>query len=159
MKKGVSETVSFVVLVALAFAVAAFVSPWVFTLVTNSSNQTEQTVLNKLICGNAAYDFDTDYGTFGVNWNFTGSGDWLRAKIMNTGTVNLYSFSFEIELNDSTIVSYDVNQTAQKTEANPLKPGQSALLQAAITDNINMTLVKVKVRNGVCQNVFVSQEV
>ncbi len=159
MIKGVSPIIGFVIVIALVFVIAALISPWAFNIAMNATNQTGTTVMNKIICQNSGYDFDTNYGTNGVNWNFTGSDDWLKSKVVNTGTVNLYDFSFEIEINSTIIKYYNVNSTTQKTKASPLKPGQSVILHAALTDDINGTLTKIKILNEACPSIYIEQDI
>ena len=91
----------------------------------------------------------------------SGTSDSLEAKIVNTGSVNLYNFTFEILTNSSAgfqVTELDVNSTSQKTTGSPLKPGQSAILKALFTIDVNGTLKEVKVLNLVCPSLFVTQE-
>ena len=162
MRAGVSPLISMVILVAIIFGIAAFVAPWMYTMVTSVTNETAATTGQELQCQNTAYDFDTDFATFGVDWNFTGATDSLSVKVINTGNINLYGFSFELELNRTVgnpeIKYFEVNETSQRTAMNPLKPGQSAILEAVMDQDLNGTLVKLKVLNPVCPRFFVAQE-
>jgi FlaG/FlaF family flagellin (archaellin) len=161
---GVSPLVSAVILIAVIFAIAASIAPWMFGITTELANQSSTTAQTHMLCQNTAYDYDTGYGTFGVSWNFSGSqptSDILQAKVVNTGTVNLYNFSFEIEIDSSgtlEILEFPVNGTSQRTSANPLKPGSSTILRANLTQNLEGTLKSVKVMNLVCPDVYISQE-
>ncbi len=162
MKKtiiGISPIISAVILIAIVVTIATIVAPWALNIALNVSNRTGGDIDQRLICQNTDYDFDTNYGTYGINWNFTGSSDWLRARIVNTGTQKLYGFSFEIVLNTSEIRSYDVNSTSQKTQSNPMLPGEWALLDAVLTDDINNTLTEVKILNDACPSKSITQEV
>lgn len=160
--RGVSPIVSTVLIVVIVFGVAALVSPWMMEIATNTSAQTGQGTQTQFICQNTAYDFDTTYGTYGVDWNFTGTSDTFDAIIINTGNQNLYNFSVELIVTTTSgpeIVRLDVNSSYQHTSANPLKPGQSAQLKALVTSDITGTLTQVKILNGVCPSVFLSQNV
>jgi archaellum component FlaG (FlaF/FlaG flagellin family) len=112
-----------------------------------------------MLCQNLAYDFDNTYGTNGIIWNLTYTNTTLKAKITNTGTINVYNFSFEIIINDSVVYEADVNSSSQKTATTPLKPGQSAILVMSSSVDYNDTLTAIKVRNLVCPSKFVSQDV
>jgi flagellin-like protein len=159
VRKGISELISVVVLVAVVIGIGAFVSPWAFNLVRSSTNQTGTNVDTQLLCQNVAYDFDNGYGTNGIVWNLTWTNSTLSAKIVNTGTINLYNFTFDITINNSLIYEVSVNSTVQKTSSNPLKPGQSVIITMNLTADYNDTLTNVKVRNAVCPSKYVSQDV
>lgn len=161
-RKAVSALISTVLVLALVFGLAAIISPWLFNITTGVTNQTSTSVNNQITCQAAKYDFDTAFATHGINFNLSGPNDVIEVKVVNTGTVNLYSFSLEIQLNASAgidIKQLTINQTSQKTEALPLKPGQSAILKANMTQDFNGTLQEVKILNGVCPSNFVRQSV
>ena len=164
MKKlsGVSPIISTVIVILIVMGIAALVSPWAFNIAYNTTNQTAEHQRQQLVCQNVAYTFNTNYGTHGLTWNLSGSPDTLDAQIINTGTINLRDFSFELTLNTTAgyaIYHFDVNSTYQKTSANPLLPGQSAILKANLTQDLNGTLKYVKILNGVCRSVYIEQEV
>jgi FlaG/FlaF family flagellin (archaellin) len=163
MKKfiAVSPIVSMVIVVVTVFIIAGLVVPWYYNVTRDIANRTGTTATRDIECQSAAYDFDTSYGNFGVNWSFTGSDDTLSVKIVNTGTINLYNFSIQAGVNTGTTLEmkqFDVNATTQRLSANPLKPGQSEVLDAVITEDINGTLTEVRVLNEVCSNVLARQE-
>lgn len=162
MRAGISPLISLVIIVAIIFGITAFIAPWMYETVMSITNETSSTADTEMKCQNTAYDFDTDYGTFGADWNFTASSDTLSAKVVNTGNVNLHGFSFELELNrtigNPSIKYFDVNSTTQKTPINPLKPGQSAILEAVMDEDLNGTLTKLKILNPVCPRYYVEQE-
>lgn len=157
--RGVSTLISGIMLIVIVMAIGAFVSPWAFNLVRTSTNQTSANVDTQLLCQNVGYDFDNTYGTNGLVWNLTNTNVTLKARITNTGTINLYNFIFDITINKSIIYEVDVNTTSQKTQANPLKPGQSAIISMNITQDYNDTLTNVRVRNAVCPSRYISQEI
>ncbi len=158
-RMGLSELVSVVVVIVVVMAIGAFVSPWAFNLVRTSTNQTASDTDVQLLCQNVGYDFDNNYGTNGLVWNLTGTNTTLKAKILNTGTINLYNFTFDIIINDSLIYEVDTNTSSQKTQANPLKPGQSAILVMNVTQDYNDTLTEVTIRNGVCPSRYITMGV
>jgi FlaG/FlaF family flagellin (archaellin) len=160
MMKGVSPLMSAVLLILIIMGVASVVGPWMLDLATKASEMERDRLESELICKQTGYDFDSDYGTSGVDWNFTGIGGSVTAKIVNTKTQNLYNFTFELTFQTSAgerIVTYpDVNitQESQKTKANPLKPGRSCILDANVTNiNSTWTLKKVRIINDVCPSV------
>jgi len=162
MKKAISTLISAVLLMAIIFGLASIISPWLFNLTTNVTNQTTTSVTTQITCQAAAYDFDSSFGSQGINYSISGSSDKIEAKIVNTGTINLHTFTFEIELSGSSgleIKELQVNASSQKTLSLPLKPGQSAILKANITQDLNGTLKQVKVLNSVCPSSFIKQEV
>ena len=158
VRKGLSPLISTVIIIAIVFTVAAAVSPWMYNLVTDVTNSTTHDTTSELQCRNAAYDFDTNYGTFGVSWNFSTTNNILSTRIRNTGTVNIYNFSFELTFNDTIIGYYYPTTSTQKFQSTPLKPGQTVFLNASFPEDVNDTLTDIKVMNVVCPNVFVTQE-
>jgi FlaG/FlaF family flagellin (archaellin) len=158
---GISPIVSFVILISIVFFLAAIVAPWTYNIARDLTNQTGTSALTNIECRNAAYDFDTNYGNYGVEWNFSGVNDTLSVKIENTGTINLYGFSFQIKIGSGesqVIKNLEVNETTQKTTSNPLKPGYSAVLKAVISEDLPDSLSEVRVLNDVCSDVYISQE-
>jgi len=154
---GISPIISTVILMVVVFSIAAVVSPWIIRLVTDTSTTTTNQTATGIKCREAAFDFDTGYGTYGVSWSFSTVNNTLGAKIRNTGTVTLYNFSFELTFNDTVIEYFDATAGTQRTSANPLKPGQSAFLNASLTKDVNETLTSVKILNAVCADVYVAQ--
>jgi flagellin-like protein len=159
-RKAISPLISAVIVIAIVFALAVMISPWMFEVTRDITNQTTVTTETHLKCQNAAFDFDTGYGAQGVDWNFTGT-DSLKVKVKNTGSINMHSFSFEVVVDTAEggleIKEISINETVQKTLADPLKPGRSAVLEANFTEDINGTLKELKVLNDVCPTVSVSQ--
>lgn len=159
--KAISPLISAVLLIAIIFSMAAVISPWIYNLSTDVANDTTSNIENQITCQGVSYDFDTNYQTNGVDYNFSSSVDSLEVKIVNTGTINLHTFSLEIEFNSTDngleIIYLDVNSSYQKTEAIPLKPGQSTILKSNLTQNLNGTLKEVKIMNEVCPSNFVKQ--
>ena len=166
MAKGISPMISTILLICIVVLMAAIVGPWMMKLASDASQSASNDANQEMICRGTAYAFDSDYGSSGVSWNFTGTNGTISAKIINTGTQNLYNFSFELTMRttaDVKLIIYpDVNITTetQMVKANPLKPGYDWILDADIT-NINSTwsLTKVKIINDVCPKVSPSVEV
>lgn len=153
-RKGISPIISTVLMILVAVMIAAFVGPWSVNLATTTSNASADNAMTQINCQNTFYDFSTDYGNnAGVNITVVGGNIWeLKAKIENTGTRNVYGFSFQLS-NSSEIFNCDVTSATQKTSADPLRPGEECILDAYLTGscyNISDTLTKVKIINNVC---------
>ena len=159
--RGISPLISAVILIALIFAIASIVSPWINTLTRDVTNQTSSTAVKQIECNSLAYDFDTSYGVNGISNGITNTTDTLNVKIVNTGKVNIHTFSFEIEMTmlggEMSIRHFPVNTTSQKTQALPLKPGQSAILKMNISEDLNGSLHEIKILNSVCENIVLKQ--
>ena len=146
--KGISPLIGYIMLLAMVVILAATLSPWLLRITDQSTNQTGEDVNKEIYCRDISYDFVSDYGTQGVEWDFSGSGDYLRVKIKNYGTVNIWSFSFEFELADYSLVRFDATQDSQIERADPLKPGETAIIEANITQDLTSALSRISVRNG-----------
>jgi len=158
--KGASLFISFVLLMLIVFGLALIIGPWIIDFSSKLSQKTENTTIDKITCQEAAYDFEPDYGIDGADWNFTGATDTLYVKIKNTGTQNLHNFSFELTI-ASSLYNFNVTSDSQKSSADPLKPSQSTILEANMTDVTNQSsdLQNIKVLNMVCPSVSVNVNV
>lgn len=166
MMKALSPLISGILIVVLSISIASVVAPWMYELVMTTTNETGSTTAQQVKCRSAGIDYDSEYGNYGVDWNFTGNGtDWLRAKMINTGTIDLYGFSFELTLVSATseeIMHYDATPSSQKTASDPLKAPRSAIIVANITPDINSSihlLKTVNVLNSVCVNLAAKLDV
>ncbi len=154
MKKAVSPIISTVLMILVAMSIAAFVSPWAINIATTTTNASATNALMQINCQNTYYDFATDYGNRnGVNIT-TSNGVIvdLSAKLENTGTRNVYDFSFQLS-NATHIFDCNVTSATQKSRADPLHPGEEAIISALLTgecSGLNDTITKVKVLNAVC---------
>ena len=164
MRKALSPIVSVVILVVITISIASMVAPWMYELVTTTANQTGTNAQQQVMCRNAGLDFDTGYGYYGVKYNFSANvsaneSDWIKAKIVNTGSINLYGFTIEATfINGSTeeIHHYSLITGSDVPASDPLRPSESAIIAANITYDINgttTTLKDVKILNSVCSEV------
>jgi flagellin-like protein len=155
--KGISPIISSVILIMIILMLAAFVGPWMISLTQNVAEEEGNRIDLELICRQTSYDFDSSYGNSGFTWNFTNTTGVMSTKITNTGSRNIYNFTFEVifdtDSGKTIRTEPDINVTAptQKTKGNPVKPGQSWILDADLA-NINETwsLSEVKILNAVC---------
>ncbi len=147
--RGISPLIGAILLITITFTLAATLSPWITRLVQHSTNKANEDVNKDIYCREMSYDFVQDYGTNGVEWDFSGTSDYLRVKIKNYGTVDVYDFSFEFELSDYSIIRFDVTQSSQRSKLNPLRPGETAIIEANITEDLTHNLEKVTIMNGV----------
>lgn len=157
MRKAVSPMISAIILVVIGISVASFVGPWMYELVTTTTNSTGNDARSQVICRSAGLDFDSNYGYYGVTWNFAGNGnDTIKAKLVNSGTVDLYGFSFEVTLDSAggeEIKHYSPTNTTEATSSDPLRSSQSKIIEADITEDINgsyYTFKSLKMLNTVC---------
>jgi hypothetical protein len=153
--RGISPMISMVMLIIIVFALAGIIGPWVVDLIRTTSERTGGDVSTGMVCSKFSYAFDSDYGTDGIFYDFLGSNDQLKVKLINTGTVNAYGFSFQI-LTEGLIEEYMPTEPSKITEGNPLKPGQSVILEANITRDIVDVLKEVKVLNAVCPGFYIN---
>ncbi len=155
MKKGVSPIISTVLLILIAISIAAFVAPWSMNLATTTSNASATNAMNQIDCQNTFYDFSTDYGNYdGVNITvISGKISEFKAKIENTGTRNVYGFSFQLS-NNTDIFNCVVTSATQKSASDPLRPGEECIIDALLAGECASiggdTITKVKVINSVC---------
>lgn len=155
--KAISPLIAMIFLILIVIVITTTMGPWIYRIVIHQANQTETDVDLGITCQQVGYDFDTSWGTSGLEWDFSGANDYLKAKIKNHGTINLYGFSFEIELG-SIVKALSITEDSQKNQNNPLRPGQSAILEANITEDLTGTLTKLTVLNDLgCDPI--SQEV
>ena len=163
--KGISPLISTVLLIAIVVLMAAVIGPWAMRIASDVSQGADTDVQRDLICRQTAYAFDTDYGSSGISYLFNGTNGTISTKIINTGSQNLYDFSFELTLQTpegmKLIIYPEVNvtTTTQRTEASPLKPGHDWILEADVASiNDSWSLRKVKLINEVCPKVSPSVE-
>jgi FlaG/FlaF family flagellin (archaellin) len=169
MKRAVSPIVSVVILIVISLSIASFIAPWMYELVLTTTNETGSSTQQQIRCRNAGLDFDSAYGNYGVQSNFSGNvsanqTDWIRARVVNTGNLDLYGFSFEVTLENQSVLEikhYESTDATEMTASYPLRPFRSAIIEANITYDINesiTTLKEVKVLNSVCAEVAPSLE-
>lgn len=145
---GISPLVSTVVIVAIVLGVATIIGPWMYHLATTVMNTTGTSAEQETECRNAGLSFDSDYGYYGVNWNST--TNVLLAKIVNSGLVDLHTFTFELTINSTQVEQYNPTSETQKTSADPLRAGESTILNASLPSLAGSTLNSVKIINTVC---------
>jgi FlaG/FlaF family flagellin (archaellin) len=169
MRKGLSPIISVTILVVIAISIASFVAPWMYGIVTDMTNQTGTGAEKQVRCMKAGLDFDSSYGDYGVDYNIStnateGESDWIKAKIVNTGSIDLYGFTMEVTLetdSSEAIEYYELTDATQLTSSDPLRPSRSAIIEANLTSDINeseSTLKSVKVISQVCPEAAPSVE-
>ncbi len=169
MQKGLSPIISVTILIVIAISIASFVAPWMYELVSTTANQTGQSTQTLVMCRNAGLDFDSSYGDYGVSYNLSanytaGESDWIKVKLVNTGSIDLYGFSMEVEIENSSvdeIAYFELTDASQKTAGNPLRPSRSAVISANISADINANTTvinEIRVLNSVCHDVTPSIE-
>jgi hypothetical protein len=154
--KGVDPLISTILVIAIIVVIAGLLGPWAMNLGRRSVNNTGSGVNSQITCQSTSYDFDSSYGNGGVDWDFSGSSDWLRARIINTGTVNLYGFSFQLYIEGTGYKFFPTKN--QISPDRPLKPGESAVIEADITEDLAGQMTETRVTNGVCTSFSIAQE-
>jgi flagellin-like protein len=154
--KAVSPLVSTILVIAIIVVIAGMLGPWALNFAGRKVNNTQTDTENRITCQNTAYDFDTSYGNSGTEWDFSGTNDYLRVKIINTGSVNLHSFSFQIYIQGAGYQFFPVKN--EITPDNPLKPTQSTIIEANISGDLVGSLTEVRILNGVCKTFSLMQE-
>ena len=153
-RKGISELLSVVIIIGIIVTVAALVGPWAMNLGRRSVQNTGSGVDSQITCQSTAYDFDSSYGNNGVEWDLQAKE--MRAKIINTGTVSLYGFSFQVYIQGTGYRFFKAKQ--EMTQDNPLKPEHSALIEADINESLAGTVTEVGVMNSVCKSFILKAE-
>jgi len=154
--KAVSALLSTIIVIGLIVVIAGLVGPWAINFAGRQVNNTGGKADNQITCQSTAYDFDSSYGNSGVDWDFSGTSDWLKAKIVNTGQINLHSFSFQIYIQGAGYKFFPAKN--EITPDSPLKPQESAVIEANITENISGQLTEIRILNGACKTFILAQE-
>jgi len=154
--KAVSVLLSAIIVIGIIVVIAGLVGYWALNFAGRQVNNTGGNVDNQITCQSTAYDFDSSYGNSGMDWDFSGASDWLKAKIMNTGQINLHSFSFQIYIQGTGYKFFPAKNNI--TPDNPLKPEESTVIEANITENLSGQLTEIRVLNGVCKTFILAQE-
>ena len=124
MRKGISEIVSSVLILAIAVSVAAVYAQWAPDFSENTTQQVADQANNQLKCSNAAFNIRT------VEYDRT--AQLATFNISNTGTINFN--------NDITVTAVNSSQiTGQKTIAS-LEVEETQLVELQ-TDKIPGTLI------------------
>jgi hypothetical protein len=152
--KGISELLSVIIIIGIIVVIAGLVGPWAMNFSKRQVGNVGDNADSQITCQAVSYDFDSSYGNSGVEWDFPQR--MLRAKVMNTGTVSLHGFSFQLYVQGTGYKFYQAKNAM--TPDRPLKPGQSAVLEANITEDLAGQLTEVKVLNGVCRTFSATQE-
>jgi len=154
--KAIDAILSTILVISIIVVIAGIIGPWALNLARNQANSTGQNANSQITCQSTSYDFDSSFGSNGVEWDFSGGSDWLRAKIINTGTINLYGFSFQVYIQGTGYKSFPAKE--QSDADNSLKPSESIVIEANITENLAGQLTEVQVLNSVCKGFSLKQE-
>lgn len=100
MRKGISEIISSVLLLAIAVSIAGVYSQWAPQFATNTTQEVANNADNQMKCSNAAFDIS--------NPLYDMTGQVIRFEISNKGTINFNNDITVTAVNDSQI-------TVQKT--------------------------------------------
>ncbi len=167
--KGLSPLVSVVILIVISISIASMMAPWMYELTFTLSNQTGSNAQQQMKCRSAGLDFDSNYGYYGVVSNFSynvsnNETDLIRVKIVNTGNIDLYSFTFEVAVENASVENiyhYMLTDSTDIDASDPLRPGMSAFIEANVTEDFNAStasLNDLKIISSVCPEVAPSIE-
>lgn len=151
--KAVSPLIATVLLLGLAFAIAALVGPWAFDTARGITERKANESAGAVMCQSGTYDFDSSWNGTGIGLNVSGTGDSISAKIVNTGYQSLHNFTFIVTVNQTSSVvikEFTANETTQRTASTPLRPGERTVLGAALTEDITGRVTRVGVVSAVC---------
>lgn len=153
--KGISPLISTVILVAVTLSVASIVANFIANTSQRVADDAASDIAAGIRCKNAAMDFDTEFGSLGIDWSL-GPTDKMDVKIINTGEANLYGFSVEAWIDSGTesVKNFNMQEAYKRDRNNPLKPGQSAILKANITEGLSGNLKSLKVLNAACPQAY-----
>jgi len=154
--KAISVLISTIIVIGLIVTIAAMIGPWAMNFAGRQVNNTQGNTESQITCQNTNYDFDSSYGNSGADWDFSGVNDWLKVKIVNTGSINLHSLSFQIYIAGTGYRFFSAKN--EITPDNPIKPGESVVIEANITENLAGALTEVRILNGVCRTFYLAQE-
>ncbi|MBI2674820.1 MAG: hypothetical protein HYX24_00040 [Candidatus Aenigmarchaeota archaeon] len=159
MLKALEPIVSAVLLVSIVLVASAAVSIWYIGFVNKTVKGEAAGITESIECGQAGIDFDSARGR-GIRWDFSGprTGDYLDVWLSNTGSVNLYGFSFEVlaEQNGNLEI-FIFSPENDATIVNPLKPGQSRLFRAKMTDDVSGMMKSIRVLNSICRKLVIEK--
>lgn len=113
MRKGISEIISSVLLLAIAVSLAGFYSQWAPDFAKNTTETAGVQAENQIKCSNAAFDISE------VNYDIT--GQITKFKLSNKGTI---SFN-----NDITVTAANSSQIIQQKTIGSLEVEETRLVE------------------------------
>lgn len=144
--KGITALITFIILVAITFAIAAMMNPWLFRTITDEGEDIGDDS-NRFACRNVQYSFMRAYGTEGMDFSLCTEPRYVRARIKNYGSMDLYDFSFILVFND-TEITIPVTQESQSTESDPLRPQEERLIEGIPEECITDPPNEIRIING-----------
>jgi hypothetical protein len=144
--KGITTLIAFIILVAITFAIAAMMNPWLFRAITDEGEDIGDEA-DRFVCRNVQYAFMRAYGTEGMDLSLCSQPRYVRARIKNFGSMDLYNFSFILVFNDSEI-TIPVTQETQATESDPLRPQEEKLIEGIPEECISFPPKEIRITNG-----------
>ncbi len=142
--KGIATLIAFIILVAITFTIAAMINPWLFRTITNEGESLND---NQFVCRNVQYSFIRAYGTEGMDFSLCTEPRYVRARIKNYGSMDLYNFSFVLVFNES-VIKIPVTQETQSTDSNPLRPQEERLIEGIPEECIPDPPEEIRITNG-----------
>jgi hypothetical protein len=152
--RGIDTLIGAIVLIGLSVSIAAMVAPALYSMAANPNPGPDQAA-----CRSTAYGFDSSYGTYGVNYSL--SPPYLKARVVNTGSMDVHGFFFELVVEESGArrsYFFEPTEESQRTVSNQLRVGREATVEANITEAVTGTLKAVRLLNRPCPGVYASAE-
>ncbi len=143
--KGITTIIAFIILVAITFSIAAMMNPWIFRTITDEGEEIGNEA-DQFVCRNVQYAFISSYGSGGMDFSLCAQPRYIRARIKNYGSMDLYNFSFVLVFNDSVIV-IPVTQDTQPTDSNPLRPQEEKLIEGIPEECLELPN-EIRITNG-----------
>jgi len=144
--KGISTILAFIVLIAITFSIAAMMNPWLFRAINDETDYIGNESETNIVCRNVQYSLVRGYGSEGIHMSLCEAPRYIRAKIKNYGSTNLYGFSFTLVYNESEII-IPVTQESQITESNPMRPGDEIIIEGVPEDCLEVPN-EIKITNS-----------
>jgi flagellin-like protein len=151
--KGVSPFVAIVLLIAFTVAVGGMLYAWSTGFFKGTGEQVSSTVEKASQCMQVVMDVNP---ATGVKYDFSGGPpEELKVFLTNKGKVEIYNLTFIVQTTDGI---WELQPTNQRTEANPLKPGESEFFIVKADVDITGDFRNLIIR-AMCQGIRIETKV
>jgi len=144
--RGISTLMGFIMLIAITFSIAAMMSPWLFRTIDDETDNIGNQSETSFVCRNIQYSLMPGYDDNGIQMSICDQPRYIRAKIKNYGSSDLYGFSF-ILVYDNSEIQVPVTEESQVVESNPMRSGDEIIIEAVPEECLELPN-KIKITNG-----------
>jgi len=132
--RGISSFISAVLLIGIAVTIAVITLSWYTGLIKLQSASVSNQTSTQIQCEWGGIRILTDT----IKCNFSGTTDYLNFSLENSGSIPLYDFKAQINVNGVvyTYAVYEAGTNASFTSSYPLKPNEVKTVWVNITDNL-----------------------